>query len=387
MPPAGGCVVARHAQPPFTSQIRNCSENEMRTSRRARWARWVWAPVIGCLTALCGAAPAAPQPFVNPIDQPAQSSALASRSTVLALATAGKRLIAAGVRGHIMWSDDAGQSWQQARVPVSVDLVGLSFPTPLLGWAVGHDGVVLHTADGGKTWQRQLAGLDATRAAVKAYEAAAPKNPQLLSGLRAQLTEPRGEPFLDVHFWNERSGFVIGTFGSIFRTDDGGRTWTPWMDRLDNPGALNLFAIRGRGDRIFVVGEQGKVWRFDPNGQRFLSFSTPYAGTLFGVHVADQGRLLVFGMRGSMLRSADDGATWSPVTTPTSAGLTAATDTADGRIVVGDQAGNLLVSRDGGATFARMPTQPPAPIFAVTSTGSRDIVLGGPIGLLAQPLP
>jgi len=345
--------------------------------------------VAGCCAALVAseAGPATPQPFVDSIDLPAQASPLAARSPVMALARAGQRLVAAGVRGHILWSDDGGQRWQQARVPVSTDLVGLSFPTPTHGWAVGHGGVVLHSHDGGQTWQRQLAGLDAVRAAVKAYEAQPPKDPQLLPALTAQAQDPRGEPFLDVHFWNERSGFIVGTFGSIFRTDDGGRHWVPWMDRVDNPGALNFFAIRGRGERVFITGEQGKVWRLDPQAQRFVAFATPYSGTLFGLHVGSPGVVIAFGMRGALLRSSDDGTTWTQLPAPTAAGLTAATETAGGRLVLADQAGNLLTSLDGGATFQRTATQPPAPIFALAGAGGSAVVLGGPIGLLPQALP
>ena len=32
-------------------------------------------------------------------------------------------------------------------VPVSSDLVAVAFPTPQQGWAVGHDGVILASAD------------------------------------------------------------------------------------------------------------------------------------------------------------------------------------------------------------------------------------------------
>lgn len=355
---------------------------------QVQWKSTLSAALLaGLWLAWASSSHAAGQAFVDPVDQPAQISRLAPHAPIMALATAGKRLVAAGVRGHILWSDNAGQAWQQATVPVSVDLVGLSFPTPDAGWAVGHGGVVLHTADGGRTWQRQLAGLDAARIALKAYEAQPPKDPQLLPGIQAQLQEPRGEPFLDTYFWNDRSGFVVGTFGSLFRTDDGGKTWQPWADRIDNPTGLNLFAIRGRGERVFVVGEQGKVWRLDAAAQRFVPFTTPYAGTLFGLHVGDNSTVLVFGMRGSLFRSTDDGASWSAIKLDTRAGLTAATATPDGRIVVADQAGNLLSSRDGGATFQRTPTQPPAPIFAVTVAPGQRVVLGGPVGLLPQALP
>jgi len=343
--------------------------------------------VAACWAALAAGAQAAPQAFTDNIDRPAQASALASRAPLMALASAGTRVLAAGVRGHIVWSDNGGKQWQQARVPVSVDLVGLSFATPQRGWAVGHGGVVLHTADGGQTWQRQLAGLEAARLALKFYEAQPPKDPQILPGVRAQLAEPRGEPWLDVHFWNERSGFIVGTFGAILRTDDGGRSWQPWQDRVDNPGGLNFFAIRGAGERLFIVGEQGKVWRLDPAQQRFVLLSTPYAGTLFGLYVGAPGQVLAFGMRGSLFRSTDDGASWRAVPLDTRAGLTAATETADGRIVIADQAGNLFSSRDGGASFQRSATQPPAPIFAVTATRNNQVVVGGPIGLLPQTLP
>lgn len=354
--------------------------------------RVLWKPVAAAACWLAFAAGAstpgpAPDPgFVDPIDEPAQASPLAAHTTVLALAHAGKRLVAAGARGHVLWSEDEGRSWQQAKVPVSIDLVGLSFPTPAQGWAVGHGGVVLHTADGGKTWERQLAGLDAARLALKAYEAQPPKDPKLVAGVKDQLAVPRGEPFLDVYFWNERSGFVIGTFGAIYRTDDGGKTWSPWMDRLPNPGGLNLFAVSGRGDRVFVVGEQGMVWRLDPAAQSFMPAGTGYAGTLFGLHASARGPLLVFGMRGSLFRSQDDGATWAEVRLDTRAGLTAATETGDGRIIVVDQAGNLLSSADGGASFTRTAAQPPAPLFAVTAEGERHVVVGGPIGLMQQAL-
>ena len=83
---------------------------------------------------------------------PAVKSPLASRGLLNGLASAGKRIVAVGQRGHILYSDDAGKSWRQAEVPVSSDLVAVSFPNATNGWAVGHDGVVLRTTDAGVTW-------------------------------------------------------------------------------------------------------------------------------------------------------------------------------------------------------------------------------------------
>ena len=57
--------------------------------------------------------------FADVLDTPADTSALASKALLNGLATAGKRMIAVGQRGHVVYSDDSGASWQQARVPVS----------------------------------------------------------------------------------------------------------------------------------------------------------------------------------------------------------------------------------------------------------------------------
>ena len=36
-------------------------------------------------------------------------------------------------------------------------------------------------------------------------------------------------PFLDVLFSDASEGFVIGAFGLVLRTRDGGKSWEPWI--------------------------------------------------------------------------------------------------------------------------------------------------------------
>src|SRR3954469_12302061 len=85
---------------------------------------------------LAAAAVAGPSTWHDPLDTPASASLLAQRAPITALAVAGKRVVAAGIRGHVLWSDDGGKQWQQAKVPVSSDLTALAFPTPQRGFAV-----------------------------------------------------------------------------------------------------------------------------------------------------------------------------------------------------------------------------------------------------------
>ena len=83
----------------------------------------------------------------------------AQSSLLLDIAAAGDRLVAVGERGHILYSDDGGRSWKQARVPTSVMLTRLSFISASTGWAVGHDGNILLSTDGGLNWVLQRDGV------------------------------------------------------------------------------------------------------------------------------------------------------------------------------------------------------------------------------------
>ena len=101
--------------------------------------------------------------FNGPLDTPAARSNDVRSSPMVAVTAVGNKLVAVGQRGHIIFSHDGGESWVQADVPVSSDLVAVSFASELQGWAVGHDGVVVHTDDGGLTWTLQLDGHETSK--------------------------------------------------------------------------------------------------------------------------------------------------------------------------------------------------------------------------------
>ena len=73
---------------------------------------------------------------------------LAPQALLLDITTAGQRLVVAGEHGIILYSDDNADSWQQASVPTTQMLTGVYFVDDRLGWAVGHDGLILVSEDG-----------------------------------------------------------------------------------------------------------------------------------------------------------------------------------------------------------------------------------------------
>lgn len=312
------------------------------------------AAVLAACACASGLDMAAAQGFADPLDTPAVSSPLAPAMPVNGLAMAGTRVVAAGQRGHILYSDDRGGHWKQAGVPVSSDLAAITFAHREAGWAVGHDSVILHSADGGANWYWQYDGR---------------KDPQ-----------GAGRPLLDVWFESERRGMAVGAFGLALCTDNGGIRWTHCEDQLDNPGNLHLNAIKSIGGAVYIVGEQGLLLRRASGEQRFAALPSPYKGSFFGV-TGGNGVLLAYGLRGHAYTSTNEGHTWRAAATGVQTGLAAGGMLDDGALLLAGQAGQLLKSIDGGATFKPMAGAKPVPATALLPIGDNTVLVGGARGV------
>jgi len=342
-----------------------------------------------CAAAWASCAHAAPASGVltDVLDRPAIQSPIAAKRLLLSVAVAGDRLVAVGPRGHIVVSTDAGMTWQQAAVPVSSDLTAVYFPSAKVGWAVGHDGVVLATTDGGTTWMKQLDGRNVNElvlADIRSKLAAQPES-TLLQGLAAEAERNKelgpDKPFLDVWFENDSIGYVVGAYGLLLKTEDGGRTWQSWFDRQENPRLMNLYSIRPAAGGLYIAGEGGTVLRLDPVAQRFVAAPVDYVGTLFGV-VGAGGAVLVYGLRGNAFRSADGGKTWTKVDAKLPATIVGGTALAPGTVVLADQGGRLAVSSDGGVTFDLVPQTRHLPLTSIANAGPGRLAGTGPFGVM-----
>ncbi|MBU5613837.1 WD40/YVTN/BNR-like repeat-containing protein [Geomonas azotofigens] len=320
-------------------------------------------------------------PFMDVLDTPAVITPLASRTPLNGITRAGKRLVAAGARGHIVYSDDEGRSWKQAKVPVSSDLTAVHFPTSGKGWAVGHDGVILHSADGGASWVKQFDGRIAGQVLAAWYRDAG------ATGLGAEIAnlvkQGPDKPFLDVWFDDETTGYAVGAFNFIFRTYNGGASWEPWLERTENPKRLHLYAIRRTPDGLFVAGEQGLLLKFDSRRGVFAALDSGYNGTFFGL-TGKAGVIVAFGLRGNAYRSVDGGKNWRKVETGAPTTLTGGTVTRGGDILLVTLLGGVLASHDDGATFGALPGQQGIPAAGIAETQGGALALVGMRGVRVQ---
>ena len=360
--------------------------NPLFTPGRVAPLTMVLALALGAGAANAGtdARPAAPTSPAA-LGQPALVTPKALHAAMLAVGAAGKRLVAAGERGIILYSDDAGKSWRQAAVPVSVSLTALQFVDDINGWAVGHQGVVLHTSDGGATWTKQLDGIQAAALVLREAEASfGPERDKAVADARRLVDDGPDKPFLDLYFDSPTTGYVLGAYNMMFRTSDGGASWQPWQSRVANPKGLHLYGMRGTADAIYLAGEQGLLLRSTDKGGSFSALPSPYKGSYFGVLSARGGALLAYGLRGNAFRSTDQGASWSQVATGVQTSLAAGTVMADGTVVLVSQGGDVLLSRDDGRTFAAS-TGTALPLAAVTQASDGALVVAGLRGLRRVP--
>ena len=116
---------------------------------------------------------------------------------------------AAGDEGVIWHTIDGGKNWERQATGVRASLRSIYFLNPYVGWVVGRDelplgagssGVLMLTTDGGEHW-RQLA-------------------PNTMPGLN------------QIRFVNNKVGYVVGDAtdqfpSGVFATKDGGRSWKP----------------------------------------------------------------------------------------------------------------------------------------------------------------
>ncbi len=344
----------------------------------------------------------------DPLDTPAMSTLKAHKSLLLDIVSVGERLIAVGERGHIILSNDQGRTWRQAKVPVITTLTAVYFVNENTGWAVGHDAVVLNTQDGGLTWAKQFDGFKANEMVLNSakktkalYEDELSKAMVMASDARISLAEERLEnatyaledaqidfedkstkPLLDVWFKNAKEGFVIGAYGMMFKTIDGGNSWLAWATHVENPDRFHLNSITKIDEqRLMMVGEAGLMLRTQDAGETWTQMLSPYDGSFFGVMNLSNNVQLAFGLRGNLARSDNFGLSWRLEDTDTQQTLMGATDHL-GRIayVVGN-GGAFLKGIDSGRKWESQTRTGRSNASSIIETRSGEFVMVGESGV------
>jgi photosystem II stability/assembly factor-like uncharacterized protein len=322
----------------------------------------------------------------DPLLNPSSAFAVPTHLMATRVAHAGGRLVSVGERGTILLSDDDGRSWRQVVAPVRVTLTSVFFPTPKHGYITGHSGVVLASEDGGEHWRKLFDGRSAAQLMLddaKAAAAAEPTSEFRTARVReAQhlLQDGPDKPFLDVRFTDPQHGLIVGAYGLALKTEDGGASWRSLTGLVDAGAGRHLDAIAVAADGVYVVAEQGNIYKSTDGAASFVHLECDAKGSFFGAVVTPAGAVIAYGLHGSVWRSTDAGAHWQRLDMPP-VSLSGGAVLPDGRVVLIDEDGGVWFSRDGGESFQSRAERAPPGLASLEPVGDGVAVLAGLAGV------
>jgi photosystem II stability/assembly factor-like uncharacterized protein len=241
-----------------------------------------------------------------------------------------------GELGRIIRTTDGGKTWVRQDAGTKRPFLAMSCLDAKTAWIAGKEGIVYGTKDGGDTW--------------------------------TQLQTNSNRHIFAIEFPTPERGLAAGDFGTMVRTDDGGKTWTAFripenvvlpesaLDTGVEPGDVNLYGLSfGDPDHVWIVGEFGTIMASADGGKTWTQQHAPVESTLFGVRFLDAKRGFAVGIDSVILATDDGGDTWRAVPPPVMqrSYYDVAVRGQNGWIV-GD-AGTVLKTNDGGATWKVEP--------------------------------
>ena len=238
-------------------------------------------------------------------------------------------------------------------------------PSPTTAYLLCGQGMVYATTDGGGHWAMQKLGA----------------TPALRGAASATMTDEQKEQLVmgstpDLHaiaFRDDAHGFVVGNAGTIFATDDGGKTWQTRLNDKKQPFTTeHLLAIQTIGNLAWASGFDGIILHSIDGGRTWEKQDSGTTMAIEGLYFLNPNLGWAVGWSGTILLTTDGGKKWQSITTAAATwSLTSVyfRDERNGWAV--GFAGELLASHDGGLTWQALksPVQSSLSSLAIDKAG------------------
>jgi len=180
---------------------------------------------------------------------------------------------AVGGNGFITATTNGGSTWVTRTSNTAKNLYGIFVASPRKAWAVGQSGTIITTSDAFNSWSAQVCPVTAT--------------------LRS------------VVFSDTLNGYILGDGGTILKTTDGGTTWKV----QPSPGA-SLNAVKFlNASQGWVAADSGKIFETSDGGGHWLNQTTAVQSSLTSVDFADRLHGVAVGGSGVILVTKNGGVT------------------------------------------------------------------------------
>lgn len=236
------------------------------------------------------------------------------------------------------------------------------------GWAVGDNGTILTTADGGDTWNAQNSGTNQALYDVDFVDASngwIAGNATILAttdgGANWIAQNPgTGQALRDVTFVDASNGWVTGFGSTILHTTDGGATWTP---QTPGNGIVHIYAsVAADANTAWYGGIGAFLTNTTDAGTNWLDQTSTMANTIYALEAIDANTAWMGGAGGTprLWRTTDGGANWGETAVSGVTGGLQYWDivfmNANVGIASAYLGGGLAYTEDGGATWTHQGT-------------------------------
>jgi photosystem II stability/assembly factor-like uncharacterized protein len=271
-------------------------------------------------------------------------------------------------------------------------------------WAVGARGLILHTADGGKTWTKKVIETESPTDFLRIYfwnanigfitgtQPGGFRERSVLfmtkdGGNRWELRDPGvGGRVTGISMINDKVGFIVGGDNAFSRTSDGGETWEGSDARVRTGETRhNLSDISfGSPTHGWVVGSFGSIYHTSDGGATWEDQHSGVDNNLEAVHFVDEKTGWIAGQEGVILYTTDGGQTWTQQQTDSDENLVDI-DLVDKQIgwAVG-AFGTILHTSDGGQTWIRENTSTSTNLLAIDAADKDHCWTVGEWGLILR---
>jgi photosystem II stability/assembly factor-like uncharacterized protein len=223
--------------------------------------------------------------------------------------------LAVGNGGWLLETSNGGRDWvRKGLTGQSGGYAKLQFASPTHGWLSGDWGVS-KTTDGGASWWTPT--VNAGLINVSDFHFADARHGWAISGSVLHRSTDGGdtwERLADLPFWGKsirfldtNVGVATGHDGAIYRTEDGGATWT--SRPRDGFEEMNRIVFVG-ASTAWAVGEYGSVMTSIDAGLTWTRVLVPPRVSLRDVWFTDPSHGWIVGDRGTVLATVDGGKTW-----------------------------------------------------------------------------
>lgn len=232
------------------------------------------------------------------------------------------------------------------------------------GFAVGQNGLVLESSDGGQHWQKNT-GLT-TKSALLGVDClndkyvAVGQEGSLFLYQKSQWSDidtGTDQRLFSVTLNEEGLGFAVGGFGTIIKTIDGGKNWQTlqpnWELLLNDFVEPHLYDVSiGENGMVTIVGEFEIVLRSTDMGE---SWKIVHKGdsSLFSLHFSDASLGYAVGQNGRVIKTQNGGESWEPIETNNTSNLLSVLALPTGEVLI-TGIRTLLVSTDGARSWSQV---------------------------------